>query len=89
MATLLKAGNGGAKPEERMPAAEEEKVAGSERKDRKRLKASLVIADLLLVFLAARLVFRSGGHFGFVEVLLCAAALALGAWLTCLALWRD
>jgi len=90
MATLLKAGNGGPKPEEKAATDTEANAPPQESKDRKKLvRLSLVVADVLLVFLAARLVFKSGGHFGAVEILLCAAALGLGAWLSCLALWRE
>jgi hypothetical protein len=46
------------------------------------------VADLLLLALAARLV-SAKGHIGFVEVALCVVALGLGAWLTCLAIWKD
>jgi len=90
MATLLKPGNGGPKPEENAAAEAEPSVQPQERKEWKKLvRLSLVLADVLLVFLAAWLVFKSGGHFGVVEMLLCAAALGLGAWLSCLALWRE
>ena len=89
MATLLKAGNGGPKPEQK-PTEAEANAQAQERKEWKRLvRLSLVVADVLLVLLAAWLVFKSGGHFGAMEMLLCAAALGLGAWLSCLALWRD
>ena len=50
------------------------------------LKASLVLADLLLALLAACLALRKGS-FGFLEIALCVLALALGAWLACLAIW--
>jgi hypothetical protein len=53
------------------------------------LRISLIVADVLLAGLAATLVFKSGGHFGFAEATLCVVALLLGAWLTCLALWLD
>jgi len=91
MATLLKAGNGGGpKPEEKAATDMGANAPPQESKDCKKLvRLSLVVADVLLVFLAARLVFKSGGHFGAVEILLCAAALGLGAWLSCLALWRE
>jgi len=52
------------------------------------LKPSLVLADLLLVALAACLAWRKGS-FGLVEIGLCFLALGLGAWLACLALWFD
>jgi hypothetical protein len=90
MATLLKAGNGGAKADQPTSTEAKENPDVPEAKDWKKLvKPSLVIADVLLLFLAARLVFRSGGHFGVVEILLCVAAAGLGAWLSCLAIWRE
>ena len=89
MATLLKAGNGGAKKDQTAPT-EAKQDSKAETKDWKKLaKLSLVLADVLLLFLAARLVFRSGGHFGVVEIVLCVAAVGLGAWLSCLAIWRE
>src|SRR5207249_2021850 len=68
MATLLKAGNGGPKPQERSPTepALEESVR-SRARDKLSLRVSLILGDLLLVGLAAALVFKSGGHFGFIE----------------------
>lgn len=90
MATLLRVGNGGPKPEEKVAPTTEESAQAQKRKEWKRLvKLSLVLADVLLVLLAAWLVFKSGGRFGAMEILLCGAALGLGAWLSCLALWRE
>src|SRR2546425_11761154 len=87
IATLLRGPNGGSTNPEAQTEAQSQ-VA--EKPGRKRmLRASLVLADLLLFALAARLVFRSHGHFGFIEVALCLAALGLGAWLSCLAIWRG
>lgn len=90
MATLLKAGNGGAKPEPATQTEPKPDADPAQAKDWKKIvKPSLVLADILLLFLAARLVFRSGGHFGVVEILLCVAGVGLGAWLSCLAIWRE
>ena len=90
MATLLKAGNGGSKPEEKARSDEAANVQPTTTKEwKKRVRLSLVLADVLLVFLAAWLVFKSGGRFGAVEILLCLAALGLGAWLSCLALLQK
>jgi len=47
------------------------------------------VTELLLFALAARLVFTANGHFGFLEIALCVIAVGMGAWLSCLALWRD
>src|SRR5262245_32175017 len=49
------------------------------------VRISLVLADLLLLVLAARLVVKAKGHVGFLEIALCVVALGLGAWLSCLA----
>ena len=53
------------------------------------VQISLIVADLLLLALAARLVLKAKGHLGLIEIALCIVALGLGAWLSCLALWRD
>src|SRR5260221_651357 len=52
------------------------------------VQISLIVADALLLALATRLVLKANGHLGFVEITLCVVALGLGAWLSCLALWR-
>jgi hypothetical protein len=53
------------------------------------LRLSLIGADLLLLGLAARLILRAHGRVGWVEILLCVVAVGMGAWLSCLALWRE
>lgn len=80
MAALLRGGNG---------EAEEPAKAQAAARNRKMVQASLVVTDLLLIGLVARLAFISEGRFGFVEVCLCILALAIGAWLSCLALWMK
>jgi len=65
------------------PALHDDKAAAAQ--NRAVLKTSLVVADVLLVLLAACLALRKGS-FGFLEISLCVIALALGAWLTCLAI---
>ena len=86
MATLLRGNQSdprtGTEPEPK--PAEEPKQPPGHRYGLFRL--SLILADLLLVALAACLAWRKGS-FGFFEIALCILALALGAWLTCLALW--
>ena len=89
MAALLRGGNGGPKPEDQPqeplpPPAAPEAVLG-----KRWLRASLWLADMLLLGLAGRLVFQAGGTFGFLEIALCVVAVLLGAWLSCLALWLD
>jgi len=51
------------------------------------IQASLFVADFVVVGLVARLAFVSHGQFGAMEVALSIVALAIGAWLSCLALW--
>jgi len=53
------------------------------------LQASLWVADLVLLGLAALFVFRAEAGLGFLEILLCASAIILGAWLACLALLLE
>jgi hypothetical protein len=90
MAALLRGGNDRA--EERQPADQPpvdlEILAASARK-RKLIQATMIVADLILVLLVTRLAFISHGSFGFFEVVLCILALAIGAWLSCLALWMK
>jgi hypothetical protein len=81
MAALLRGGNG--QPTE----ADDPVRAQIATRKRKMVQASLVVADLLLIMLVVRLDFVTQGGFGFVEVTLCVLALAIGAWLSCLALW--
>jgi len=78
-ATPMAEGGRDAKPATQTPESER-------RAERALLKLSLVLADVLLAVLAACLVWRKGS-FGLLEIALCVLALALGAWLTCLALW--
>ena len=84
MATLLRGDNGGSNKEENQ--SENQPHPGKFRRNKRVLQTSLVLADVLLLALAARLVFRSHGHFGFIEATLCIVAIALGAWLSCLAI---
>jgi hypothetical protein len=83
MAALLRGGNGEGKETESEIA---EDRAGRARK-RMLIQGSLFVADILVIGLVARLAFVSHGHFGAMEVALSVLALAIGAWLSCLALW--
>ncbi len=85
MATLLRAGNG---HQEKLPT-EPGEPARRVPKSRRLLRLSLCLADVLLLGLAARLAFKNGGSFGWLEIALCSIAVLIGAWLTCLALWLD
>jgi hypothetical protein len=51
----------------------------------KLIRLSLLLADVLLVALAVRLVVRADGPLGFIGAALCVLAMALGAWLFWLA----
>ena len=53
------------------------------------VRLSLFGADLLLLALAVHLVLRAHGRVGWLEIALCIVAVGMGAWLSCLALWRD
>jgi hypothetical protein len=57
------------------------------RRRKRLLRASLLLADLVLFVMAARgMRHRPVGVGG---IALCVLAVALGAWLTCLALWPE
>jgi hypothetical protein len=89
MAALLRGGNGDAKEQnltDQSPPIDSESLAAATRK-RTLIQVSLFIADLVVLGLVMRLAFISHGHFGFFEITLCVFALAIGAWLSCLALW--
>jgi hypothetical protein len=86
MAALLRGGNGEGKEPEATKKEIPEELAGRARK-RMLIQGSLFAADLVVVGLVARLAFVSHGKFGFVEVTLSILALAIGGWLSCLALW--
>ena len=87
MAALLRGGNGeGKEPEATKNGEAAEDIAQRARK-RMLIQGSLFIADLVVIGLVARLAFISHGQFGLIEVSLSILALAIGAWLSCLALW--
>jgi hypothetical protein len=80
VATLLRGGNGaeGTPPE----------WFGS-RGRRRLVQASLFLADVFLAALIFGLLMKIRGPLGFLGLTLCVLALALGAWLACLALWLE
>ena len=53
------------------------------------LKGSLIAADVFLVVQATLLMNRAATPVSWFEIGLCFLALALGAWLSCLAVWRN
>ena len=86
MAALLH----GKKGETATAAPSPASAAPSALKKRLRLlQASLVLADLLLLGLVARLAFKPGVPLKFVELVLGFLAILTGAWLSCLALWLE
>jgi hypothetical protein len=87
MAALLRGGNGEIKASSQPDEADDPAKTQAAARKGKMVQTSLVLADLLLMALVARLAFVSHGRFGMVEVFLCGLALAVGAWLSCLALW--
>lgn len=87
MAALLRGGNGDARAHSQTGEADDPVKTRAAARKRKLIQVSLIVADLLLIGLVARLAFVSHGGFGFVEVSLCVVALTIGAWLSCLALW--
>jgi len=86
MAALLRGGNGEGKEPEATKNGEAGDIAQRARK-RMLIQGSLFVADLVVIGLVARLAFISHGQFGLIEVSLSILALAIGAWLSCLALW--
>jgi|SRR4051794_24628173 hypothetical protein len=53
------------------------------------IRGILILADFLLIAMACALAWKSSSPFGFVEILLCSFALALGGVLSCVAvLWK-
>jgi hypothetical protein len=90
MAALLRGKNGEAKEQgsDKSQPSDPENVSAATRK-RNLIQASMFLADIFLLVLVARLAFVSHGHFGLFEVALCIIALAIGAWLSCLALWMK
>jgi hypothetical protein len=82
MATLLRGSNGDAESENEPRPAAPPPIS----LNRKLLMLSLVLADLVLIIILARMAFRTEGHFGFVEVVLSVIGMTIGAWLSCLAL---
>src|SRR5258708_28644065 len=78
-------GNGNQNGSETSPTPEAHQLTGNKRL----LHGTLVLADVLLVGLAARLAIKAHGHLGFGEVALCVLAVGMGAWLACLAVLRK
>lgn len=88
MAALLRGGNGAPKePQNGDKAEQAEESRAATRRKRLVIQASLFVADLVVIGLVARLAFVSHGQFGLIEVVLSILALAIGAWLSCLAVW--
>jgi hypothetical protein len=87
MAALLRGGNGAAKePQNGDKLEQTQESRAATRRKRLLIQASLFAADVLVIGLVARLAFVSHGKFGLIEITLSILALAIGAWLSCLAL---
>lgn len=56
---------------------------------RRGLQFTLVLTDVLLLALAVELVSQAQGPLGWLEVVLCVLALAIGALLSCWAFWLE
>jgi hypothetical protein len=59
------------------------------RSRRRLVQGSLFAADIFLAALIVGMLVKIRGPLGFLGLALCVLALALGAWLTCLALWLE
>jgi len=71
------------------PETIESKTSVTHSSIRKTIKVSLVAGDLAILGLVAWLLLGSGKPLTTTEILICALAVVLGAWLTCLALYLD
>ena len=66
-----------------------EAACGQSQRSNLPMRISLVLADLVMIGLVARMAFQSTEPLGWLELTLCILAMVLGAWLACLALWVD
>jgi len=90
LATLLRRSNGEGRTPESGPAPGPEPATPPLPFRRRRLlQASLLLADVLLLALAMLCIFKGRAPFGFIGIVLCVIAVALGAWLSCLAFWLE
>jgi len=85
MGTLLRGGNGG--PKAANEGESHAQISGTRGSWKRVVQMSLVLADLLLFGLAARILLRASRPLGPGDLTLCIIAVSLGAGLTCLALW--
>ncbi len=87
MATLLRQTNGS--PEPAVPNQPDAAARQAAARHRMLVRISLIVADLSLFGFAALMVLGKHGPLSAVDIALCVVAVALGAWLTCLALWME
>jgi hypothetical protein len=66
-----------------------EAARGQSQRSNLPMRVSLVLADVVMIGLVARMAFRNTEPLGALELTLCILAMLLGAWLACLALWVD
>ncbi len=91
VASLLRGANGESKSPSSHPGPSglDSSAPPGRSRSRRLLRASLFLADLLLLTFAARLIFHAEGPLGLASIALGVVAVLLGAWLTCLALWLE
>ncbi len=89
IAGLLRGAGSSPKSGDAQPESKLELYPLHRQSGRRLLRISLVVADVLLVGLAVFLVRQMPRPLGFGGIVLCAAAMVIGAWLACLALWLD
>ena len=87
MGVLLRGGNGMPKKDD--PDQDSHPVAPRSFKCKRLIQGALLLADLVLLALAARLALKANGPLGGTDLLFCFVALVLGAGLTCLAFGWD
>jgi len=87
MGVLLRGANGS--PKEAGTEADAQGARGRKFAWKRVIQISLIIADLALLGLVARLALKAHGHLGAMDLAFCVFALVLGAGLTCLAFGWD
>jgi hypothetical protein len=84
---LLRGGNG--TPKSANSSENSQSLGQRNFRWKKLIQISLILADLALLGLAARLALKANGQLGGTDLTFCIIALVLGAGLTCLAFGWD